>query len=135
MSSLISPVRPLLLNLVLLSVLPMLSSQCDQKRVADTCIQGRIVRITCATTVIQVLNVDTLGEDNWSDGSLEGKKYDNVFSVANKCDIPATIKTGDELTFRLGDSITEDCIVCMMYDNPPKVKLGIVNINDCKLQK
>lgn len=121
----------MLLHLAWFALLPFSTLQCDKKKTPENCIRGKIVRITCATTVIEVLNVDTLGEDNWKDGSVEGKTYNNVFSVANKCDIPASIKTGDELTFRLGESGRQDCIVCMMYDNPPKVKLGIININDC----
>ena len=131
MIQLFLPVKTILLKVTLLAVLPLATLQCDKKKTPENCIRGKIVRITCATTVIEVLNVDTLGEDNWKDGSAEGRTFNNVFSVANKCDIPASIKTGDELTFQLGESGKQDCIVCMMYDSPPKVKLGIVNINDC----
>lgn len=131
MLHLLRPVKPFLFNVIWLSVLPLASLQCNKKKAPVNCLQGKIVRITCATTIIQVLNVDTMGEDNWNDGSTEGNTFNNVFSVANKCDIPATIKTGDVLTFELGESAKQDCIVCMMYDNPPKVSLGIVNINDC----
>ena len=127
------PLRPALMNIFWISILPIASLQCDKKKTQGQCLQGKIVRITCATTVIQVLNVDTLGEDNWKDGSEEGNTFNNVFSVANKCDIPASMKTGDVLTFEIGEPIKQDCIVCMMYDSPPKVKLGIININDCKL--
>ena len=133
MLSFLRPVKPVLMNILWISILPLVSMQCDKKKIAGHCIQGKIVRITCATTVIQVLNVDTLGEDNWKDGSTEGNTFNNVFSVANKCDIPASMKTGDVLTFEIGEPSKHDCIVCMMYDNPPKVKLGIININDCKL--
>jgi hypothetical protein len=128
-------IKPLFLNIAWLTILPLSTVQCDKKKEPVNCLEGKIIRITCATTVIQVLNVDTLGEDNWKDGSTEGNTFNNVFSVANKCDIPATIKTGDVLTFQLGEPVKQDCIVCMMYDNPPKISLGIVNINDCAVSK
>ena len=129
----LTPVKSVLINIIWLSVIPLTTLQCDKKKTAGQCLQGKIVRITCATTVIQVLNVDTLGEDNWKDGSAENNTFNNVFSVANKCDIPASIQTGDVLTFEIGEPEKQDCIVCMMYDSPPKIKLGIININDCKL--
>src|SRR5688572_24252245 len=133
MLNLLRPVKPVLFSIMWFSILPLATVQCDKKKNPIQCLQGKIVRITCATTVIQVLNVDTLGEDNWKDGSVEGNTFNYVFSVANKCDIPASIQTGDVLTFEIGEPEKQDCVVCMMYDNPPKIKLGIININDCKL--
>ena len=118
---------------VLIGLLPLFAFQCD-KKLADNCLQGKVVRITCATTVIQVLNTDSIGEDGWKDGSENSITYDNVFSVANKCDLPATIKTGDILTFNIGEPSKNDCIVCMMYDAPPKVSLGVVNVNECAVK-
>src|SRR5688572_5320736 len=111
MIQLFQGVKPMLLHLAWLAMLPLSALQCDKKKTPENCIRGKNVRITCVNTVIEVLNEDKLGEDNWKDGTVEDKTYNNVLSVANKCDIPATIKTSDELTFRLGESGRQDCIV------------------------
>lgn len=104
--------------------------------VATKEIKGKLIRRSCASIVVQVLDAGTdLGENGWSkDGAdVNGKMartnvYDHVFAVKNVCDFPASIKEGDEITFILisdKDIVHKDCAICMMYDNPPAANYAI----------
>ncbi len=94
-------------------------------------IKAKVIRITCATTVIQVLDPAhyNLGE-TWT---IEGTSntYEHVAVVSNKCEFPSTLKEGDEFYFRQisENDASNDCAVCMMYDFPPSkgIYLRVVN--------
>ena len=94
-------------------------------------IKAKVIRITCATTVIQVLDPAhyNLGE-TWT---IEGTSntYEHVAVVSNKCEFPSTLKDGDEFYFRQisENDASNDCAVCMMYDFPPSkgIYLRVVN--------
>lgn len=111
---------------VLLS-LPLLAQQCEKKQ--TTCLKGKVVRVTCATTVVQVLNNSSVGDAAWSDSMVTHQTYKHVFSVTNKCEMPATLKAGDEFWFSLDSSHTASCIVCMMYDAPPRAQFAVKNFS------
>lgn len=113
----------------ILGLFPVLAFQC-QRGTDKKCLQGKIIRITCASYVIQVLSTDTIGDDQWKD-SMQGeqKTYDNVFSASNKCKVPATFKAGDTIYFQLEDPEPNDCIVCMMYDAPPTARFQVKNVS------
>lgn len=110
---------------LILALVSFFAFQCDKNHTTN-CLKGKVIRISCASYVIQVLNNDSIGEDQW-----EGEQgtYDNVFSVSNKCMIPASYKTGDIIYFEIDKPEQSDCIVCMMYDAPPKTQFKIKNIS------
>lgn len=96
-----------------------------------TRVKAKVIRITCATTVIEVLDAAhfDLGETWTKQGTSE--TYEHVAVVSNKCEFPATLKEGDEFYFRQinKNDARNDCAVCMMYDFPPSkgIYLQVVN--------
>jgi len=121
--------------LTVLFFFPLIAFQCD-KSTAGKCLKGKIVRITCASIVIEVLNDHTIGEDGWKGTMPIGTSYNNVFKVANKCDLGDSFRVGDTLHFTIAEPGKEDCIVCAMYDAPPEVKFAIKDVSKtpCKTQ-
>lgn len=120
----------------ILLLLPFFAFRCE-KDTDNNCFKGKVVRITCASYVIQVLSAD-IGDDQWTDSMGTGQNtYDNVFQVSNKCDIPDTFKSGDTLYFDLNNPDPpnrNNCVVCMMYDAPPQAKFRIKNISTTPCQ-
>jgi hypothetical protein len=115
--------------IVLLIVLPFFAFRCD-KASGKKCFKGKVVRISCASYVIGVLNDDSIGDDQWKDSAANGENvYDNVFSVSNKCKIPDAYKAGDIIYFNLEKPGPSDCVICMMYDAPPKTQFQIKNVS------
>ena len=111
--------------LFLLAALPFISAKCD-KKITHDCLVGKVVRITCASTVVQITSRTDFGTDGWKNSmNNEGQTYDNVFSVTNKCKLPSDLKVGDELTFTIEKPKPTDCIVCMMYDAPPDTQYHV----------
>ena len=117
------------LSFVIASI-PFFGYKCD-KKASGECLQGKVIRITCATTVVQVINRNDIGTDGWKDGHQGANQtYDNVFSVSNKCSLPADLKVGDEFSFKIDKpKPSADCIVCMMYDAPPDAKYNVENLS------
>lgn len=113
----------------LLVLIPLVAFQCKQGS-KKTCLQGKVIRISCASYVIQVLSTDSIGDDQWKD-SMQGepKTYDNVFSASNKCKIPGDFKAGDTIYFEIDSPEPNDCIVCMMYDAPPTSRYQVKNVS------
>ena len=112
---------------LILTAMPFLFAKCD-KKVKSECLQGKIIRITCASTVVQITNRSDIGTDGWKDGHQGANQtYDNVFSVSNKCKLPSDLKVGDEFSFNIDKPKPTDCIVCMMYDAPPDAKYHVEN--------
>jgi hypothetical protein len=113
-----------------------LTFQCSvaKKKAASACVQGKIVRISCASYIVQSLNVDTLGQDGWKNTADTAVTFDNVFDVSNKCKLPDGLKAGDTIYFNVQAPQASDCISCMMYDAPPTVKydLKYVSRNPCE---
>lgn len=107
---------------------PFFAFQCKKDN-NQKCLKGKVIRITCASYVIQVLNNDSIGDDGWKN-SMQGEQnsYDNVFAVSNKCKVPASYKPGDTIYFTLEKAEPSDCVVCMMYDAPPKAQYQVKNI-------
>lgn len=84
-------------------------------------IKAKVIRITCASTVIQVLDSThyNLGETWTMQGT--SNTYEHVAVVSNKCELPETLKAGDEFYFKVikESDARKDCMACMMYDFPP----------------
>jgi hypothetical protein len=112
-------------------ILPFLAFKCD-KASQNTFLEGKVIRISCASFVVQLLNNDAIGEDGWKDMMNNDAVYNDVFTANNKCSIPDDIKAGATIRFKLGEPTKNDCVICMMYDGPPKVKFDIKEISVVK---
>lgn len=114
--------------LIIAAILPALAFQCARKS-TEKCLKGKVIRITCASYVIQVLNDDSIGDDQWKNSMQDTQEtFDNVFSASNKCNIPGSYKAGDTLYFKLDKPQPSDCVVCMMYDAPPKAQFHVKDV-------
>jgi hypothetical protein len=111
------------------ALVPFFAFQC-KKDPFGKCLKGKVIRISCASYVVQVLNDNSVGEDQWKDLSAgEQKVYDDVFTASDKCKIPVSYKAGDIIYFNLETPNPDDCILCTMYDAPPQKKFKIKNIS------
>ena len=115
--------------LFILLALPVMANKCGKHEEKVTYLQGKVVRISCASFVVQVLNDDTVGEDGWKDMANNNAQYDNVFAANNACKIPAGIKAGATIRFKTSKPTQNDCVQCMMYDAPPSAKFDITDIS------
>jgi len=113
--------------LFLLAALPFFSFECKNK--TSAWLKGKVIRITCASTVVQVLDNKKIGDSSWADSMSTHQTYNNVFSVSNKCELPQTLKAGDEFWFTIDSISKTQCIVCMMYDAPPQSKFSVKNFS------
>ena len=118
--------------LFILMALPVLASTCKKDKEKDGLLKGKIVRQTCASMVVQVLNNDAIGEDGWKDMMNNNAQYDNVFSVANVCKLPEGVKTGAAITFKTATPVNSGCIFCMMYDAAPKAQFDLTDVSIVK---
>lgn len=102
----------------------------NKKQPAQSCVQGKIIRISCASYVVQALNVDSIGEKGWKNQlDSTAQTFDHVFDVANKCKLPADLKAGDTIYFTVHPTQPSDCVSCMMFDAPPAVKYDLQNVS------
>lgn len=118
-------------SMIALLVLASLALQCgvSKKQASKDCVQGKIIRISCASYVVQALNRDTLGQDGWKNMTDTTLTYDNVFDVSNKCKLPAGLKAGDTLYFTIQPAQPSDCVSCMMFDGPPTAKYDLQQVS------
>jgi len=112
-----------------LMVLPVFAFKCSKPSAKDGYLEGKVLRISCASFVVQVLNNDTVGEDGWKDMMNNNAVYNNVFAASNTCKIGGNIKAGNTIRFKVDKPTQNDCVVCMMYDGPPNVKYDIKDIS------
>jgi hypothetical protein len=115
--------------LFIVLALPVMASKCGKEKEKDTYLQGKVVRVSCASFVVQVLNDDTVGEDGWKDMTNNNAQYDNVFTANNACKIPAGIKAGATIRFKKSNPTQNDCVMCMMYDGPPAAKFDLTDVS------
>jgi hypothetical protein len=111
--------------------IPVFAFSCSRKTVGGASadyVEGKVLRSSCASTVVQVTNNDALGEDGWKDMTQNDAKFDNVFAVNNKCKIPSDVKPGTTIRFKVSKPEQNDCVVCMMYDGPPKTQYDLKDI-------
>lgn len=102
-----------------------------EKENSVACLKGRVVRVTCASTVVEVLNSGSIGEDGWMDSfGTDTPTYSNVFTVSNTCELNRPLVPGDEFWFSVGPASVAKCELCEMLDNAPKTKYSITNISD-----
>jgi len=87
-------------------------------------LEGEVIRVTCASTVVQIKNTEKYGEDGWiNEMAMDGVKYDNVFVVENICKV--NLKMGKIFQFKIISLTQNDCVQCFLYDAPPKVSYAI----------
>lgn len=98
---------------------------CEKSDMLDESIlEGEVIRVTCASTVVQIKNTEKYGEDGWKDEMATGElKYDHVFVVANICKV--NLEMGKTFQFKIISLTQNDCIQCYLYDAPPKVSYAI----------
>jgi hypothetical protein len=98
---------------------------CEKMDMLDgSVLKGEVIRVTCASTVVQIKNAEKYGEDGWKDEMATGElKYDNVFKVENICKV--NLEMGKTFQFKIISLTQNDCIQCLLYDAPPKVSYAI----------
>jgi hypothetical protein len=118
-------------TIIAIVCLSVIAFQCgvSKKQPSKDCVQGKIIRISCASYVVQALNRDTIGIDGWKNSDSTATTFDNVFDVSNKCKLPADIKAGDIIYFTIHPTQPSDCVSCMMFDAPPAVKYDIQDVS------
>ena len=94
-------------------------------------IKAKVIRITCASTVIQILDESyfNLGETWKMEGTTN--TYEHIAAVSNKCEFPYSLSEGDEFYFKIinESDARNDCAVCMMYDFPPSKGIYLKVLN------
>jgi hypothetical protein len=122
--------------LFVLMALPFSASKCKKStHDKDGYLTGKVIRISCASFVVQVLNDDKVGEDGWKDMMNNDAVYNDVFTANNSCKIGNEIKAGNTIRFKIDKPTQNDCVLCMMYDGPPKVKYDVSDITLVQTQQ
>lgn len=119
----------MLKHILLIVLVSILASQC-KKGANNNCLKVKIIRVTCASTVVQVLNNNAIGEDGWTD-SFSGTPvtYDNVFTINNACDIPSGYQEGDVVFVTIKAPQSSNCAQCKMADWPPDTEYDVLTIS------
>lgn len=110
----------------------LIASSCSSRNTAISTsekelIKAKIVRLSCASTVIQIIDESyTYLGQTWTEMGTN-KKVANAVNVINKCDVPKYFKEGDLFYFRLIDKseASQQCIACTMMDFPPEKSIYI----------
>ncbi len=111
--------------------LPFFAFACGKKE--DKCIKAKVIRISCASFVVQVLNKDSVGSYGWKDVGGHGI-YNNVLNIKNSCKIGKWSR-GEEMYFTIQDTLkANNCVVCMMYDAPPGKGFMVENVTRKKCE-
>jgi hypothetical protein len=113
----------LLLILGSLFLLTVSADKCNSKETGKV-YKGKLeIKAMCMNYTVRLVEGDmdtALIVKNWTDES-SGKSYQNVFTPGNPCDLPASVKEGDEFYFTIDTAAAKECIVCMAYyPKPPK---------------
>ncbi|MBC8033723.1 MAG: hypothetical protein H7Y03_06220 [Chitinophagaceae bacterium] len=108
----------------------------DDGKVKLPCLMVKVVRITCASIVMQVLDNDSLGQDGWKD-ITSGVVYDNVFTVSAHCEFMSLAKpkydVGSVLYVTVNDQIHLDkCVSCLLYDAAPITRYRVITHDGSK---
>src|ERR1044072_3568347 len=98
-----------LLVFLALPAMPALSSKCHKSKKPEKNLKGKVIRISCASYIVQVLNNNSSGEDGWKDQSNNNAQYDNVFNASNPCKLPGGIKAGTLIKFKISAAKATDC--------------------------
>lgn len=104
-----------------------ISATCNRPA-ATTCFKGRLeIKGICMNYVIKVLE-GPAGQlsltRSWTDES-DGKRYQNVFALASKCNFP-DLAEGAEFYFTVTDKAGDDCAVCLAIRPLPDARNSII---------
>lgn len=116
---------------IIFLIMIIVTGACTHKMQRDPapCFRGKLVkRGICGQRLVELISppaeiIHMAGR--WTD-SLSGKRYTNVFTVANPCDFPAAVKEGEEFSFMLTNKKAGDCIQCYVYTAMPVEKNNIL---------
>ena len=101
------------------------TSTASSKADSDGCYSGKLVKKgICGQYVVELQSVDAQGLEiaaSWYDSS-SSISYQNVFTVANPCDFPATIKQGKTINFTIATSAKNTCSLCEAFTPTPAAK-------------
>lgn len=102
-----------------------LLSGCEKNDILDDLVlKGKVIRVTCASTVVQITNSQKYGENGWINvESSAGTQYDHVFVVENICKL--NLENGKTFQFKIINIKENDCVQCLLYDAPPKISYAI----------
>jgi hypothetical protein len=112
---------------LVLLIIPFMAFHCYKNGTFD-CVEGRIVRMSCASFIIQVLNNTEIGQDGWKDMMDNDHQYDNVINASNKCEISESFEKGNVIRFKISSQQMPNCAVCFLYDGPPNVAMEIKDV-------
>lgn len=101
-----------------------------RKHVSDECLQAKVIRITCASTVFQVFNNNAIGQDGWLDIYDNNRSYDNVFAVSNVCRLASEHQVGNVVYVTTAKAGKNDCVRCELYDAAPKISYEVKTIGN-----
>jgi hypothetical protein len=111
----------------ILMALPIFAFKCSKSK--DGYLEGKVIRTSCASVVVQVLNNDSVGEDGWKDILNNDGVYDNVFAVGNACKFSENLVSGKTIRFKIDPAATNDCAFCLMYDGHPTTNYLISDVS------
>ena len=113
-----------------ISLLPLFSFQCSVETLYPE-FTGRVeLEGICGRTVVSVISGDLADlppntyAASWQDPST-GITYQNVFLIANPCQIQRVLRRDDVITFRIHPQPDMACVTCMAYSPAPIQKLPI----------
>lgn len=115
--------------LLAILLLPFFAFEC-KKETTDDFLKGKVVaHLPCSGIVVQFLNNDAMGENDWKD-VINNTVYDHVFLVGNQCLLSVTLKDGDLIRFKIDNNPPPGhCAVCQIADYPPTVGYVIKDIS------
>lgn len=116
-------------------ILVFFSGATCNRQSAAACFKGRLeIKGICMNYVIRVLEGNTGNlkiARTWTDES-DGRKHENVFALASKCDFP-DLEEGAVFYFTVVDKSRDDCAVCMAIRPLPDARNHINVIqNPCR---
>jgi hypothetical protein len=100
--------------------------RCERDATTPT-IKGKLVYRSCASAVVQIRDSAyfNFGQASWQ-MSPSSPVYNNVFKVGNHCKFGSfNIVDGQEFYFKPINQTDRDCVICMLWDNPPTTALNI----------
>lgn len=114
--------------IMFLLVLVILVAGCRKSGSKPGMLEGRIVRVNCASFVVEVLNNNGIGQDNWKDITTD-KFHNNAIAAANKCEMPDKAIVGKIIRFDTDAILTfAGCVTCDMFDAPPTAVYTLRNV-------
>ncbi len=125
------------LSLILLSLVALISFQCNKSTPVSAAFTGRlIVNGPCEHYAIQLLKgyIDTANiESSWYDSDNDST-YTNTFAVSNYCTFGVNgLQSGDVFTFQIDPNPTaQTCPICAIAVAVPSKYNAVINVQKVK---